>query len=78
MDFPAHAGSSDGECAIPAYMSTNYILVEHGDRTTNMTAGVTGVPEAWTCFQFEKSGASLYSVEHVYTLILTPRNQTGG
>lgn len=63
MDFPIHAGSSDGECAIPAYMSINYILMEHGERIINMTAGVTGVPEAWTRFHFEKgeSGSCLYS-----------------
>lgn len=66
MDFPAH-----GESAIQADIwYINYILVEHGDRITNMTAGATDVPEAWTCFHFEKR------VVHVYVLIYTPRDQT--
>lgn len=67
MDFSTHAGSSDGDCAIQAYMSINYILTKHGDRITNMTAGVVGVPEAWARFHFEKK------VVHVYTHINSQR-----
>lgn len=52
MDFPTHAGSNDGACAIWACMSINDILMEHGERITNMTTEVTGVPEVWTRFDF--------------------------
>lgn len=50
MDFPTHAGSHDGTCAISAHMSISDILMEHGERITALSTGVTDMLEIWTSF----------------------------
>lgn len=52
MELSTHAGSNDGACAICAYVSINNLLMEDGQRITNMTAEVTGTLEVRTSFDF--------------------------
>lgn len=52
MDLTTHAGSNDGAYAICAYVSINNLLMERGQRITNVAAEVTGMLEVRTSFDF--------------------------
>lgn len=52
MDLTTHAGSNDGAYTICAYVSINNLLMERGQRITNVAAEVTGMLEVRTSFDF--------------------------